>query len=541
MGRAIDAAPRRSPAAALGIAVLALTFGAGAAFVMGSLDAVTVIAASVAVAGLLVMLLWPEIPVHVSLFVVYTNIAVVVAREGPMPGAVAAGAMALLAIPLVHHLVLHRRGLRAGPAFLLMLLLLGVFALSAARAMDPATSISRMTAYVVEGLALYLLVVNVVRSVPVLRRVVATLLAAGALLGGLTLYQGVTRAYDQDFGGLAQSSFAFAADDAEPAGEAMGPREGVFNRAGGPMDEPNRFAQILIVLLPLALFQMRYGGSGASRALGLACGFLILSGLLLTYSRGAFLTLAVLGALSAILGFVRPAKVVLAVVLLLAAAPVVAPGIYDRVGSISGSLDILDPSARSGAEAVARGRTTETLAAVHAFLDHPLLGVGPGHYLPHYSVRYQLDPNTGLRYLPEPRRAHNLFAEMAAESGALGIIVFVSIPLLLLVTLWRRRQALAAVRPDLAHLATGFALAILAYLGTGVFLHLAFERYYWLLLALAAATAHALGDRVAEEEARAARESVRPLSTVWREPRAGRISDPAGTRQVYVPSWGARG
>mgnify|MGYP006176969325 CR=1 FL=1 len=43
-------------------------------------------------------------------------------------------------------------------------------------------------------------------------------------------------------------------------------------------------------------------------------------------------------------------------------------------------------------------------------------------------------------------------------------------------------------RPELADLATGFILALGAYLGTGVFLHLSYERYYWILIALAAAT-----------------------------------------------------
>ena len=60
-------------------------------------------------------------------------------------------------------------------------------------------------------------------------------------------------------------------------------------------------------------------------------------------------------------------------------------------------------------------------------------------------------------------------------------------PILLLTRLWQARRVCARNRPDLANLATAFWFSIIAYLGTGVFLHLAFERYYWLLLALAAA------------------------------------------------------
>lgn len=488
----------RSTLASVGAAVLGLALGGGVAFLVGALDAFTVISSGLALGALLLMVAYPEIPVHVVLFVVYTNLGVVAASQGSLPGAAAGGVLALLAIPLAHHLVLRRRALRSGVVFALMLVLLGIFALSAARAVDAPVAIARIVSYAVEGMAIYLLVVNTVRTVPSLRRVIVTLLVSGSLLGGLTLYQGLTRSFGDDFGGLAQSSAAFAVDDPSlegttPEGEMAG---GIVSRAGGPVDEPNRFAQILIVLLPLALFQVRFGSSGSARALGLAAGFLILGGLLLTYSRGAFLTLAVLVALCALVGFLRPSRIVFTAVALLLVAPLVAPGIYDRIGSISGALDVLDPSARTGAEPVARGRTTETLAALHAFVDHPVLGVGPGQYLPHYSVRYHLDPNTGMRYLPEPRRAHNLFAEMAAESGALGLLTFVSIPLVLLVMLWRRRRELMDHRPDLANLATAFWLAILGYLGTGVFLHLAFERYYWLLVALAAVACYALDEHV---------------------------------------------
>lgn len=490
--------------ASVGAAVAGLALAGGLALLVGSLDTPMVIAAGLALATLFVMLVHPELPVHVVLFVVYSNVGVAVLRYGSGSGAAAGAVFALLAIPLGHHLVIERRELRSGPVFALMLVLLGIFALSAARAVDASAAIGRIVSYAVEGLAVYLTIVNVVRTVPTVRRVVATLLLAGSVIGGVTLYQGVTGSFTDDFWGLAQSSAAFAVDD--PSIEGTSPEEGVVldgvvNRAGGPMDEPNRFAQVLLLLLPLSLFQIRFGRTGLSRAFGLATGFLILGGMLLTYSRGAFLTLAVLVALCAVVGFVRPSRIVLAAVALLVVAPVLAPGIYDRIGSISGALDVLDPADRSSAEPVARGRTTETLAAIHAFLDHPVLGVGPGHYLPHYSVRYQLDPNTGMRFLPEPRRAHNLYAEMAAESGALGLLTFVSMPLLLLAMLWRRRRALASRRPDLAYLATAFWLAILGYLGTGVFLHLALERYYWLLLALSAATCYALDEEAERMEA----------------------------------------
>ena len=53
-------------------------------------------------------------------------------------------------------------------------------------------------------------------------------------------------------------------------------------------------------------------------------------------------------------------------------------------------------------------------------------------------------------------------------------------------SLARARRRLAAER-DVAALATGFALALITYLTTGLFLHFAYIRYFWLFAALAAA------------------------------------------------------
>ena len=49
-------------------------------------------------------------------------------------------------------------------------------------------------------------------------------------------------------------------------------------------------------------------------------------------------------------------------------------------------------------------------------------------------------------------------------------------------------------------MATGFLLALTAYLTTGLFLHLSYARYYWLILALAGATAVVIRAAMADPE-----------------------------------------
>jgi len=165
----------------------------------------------------------------------------------------------------------------------------------------------------------------------------------------------------------------------------------------------------------------------------------------------------------------------------------IAPGYRGRLETLLGVQGLFSAQASEQPDGATRGRTTEMLAALYVFLDHPILGVGPGQYAPFYSMSYHMNPEIALRYLPKSRRAHSLYAELAAETGLLGLTVFLFLVGRLLYQLWQASRRWVFNRPDLANLATTFVFSIAAYLGTALFLHLSYERYYWLLLALASA------------------------------------------------------
>lgn len=443
--------------------------------------------------ALLLMLSFPDGATLATLFAVYTNITVIAAHRYEAIGTLAAGAvLLLLLIPLAHHLVARREDVRVDGTFALMFAYLGVLLVSALRAVDHGVALRQIFTYATSGLVLYFLVLNVVRDLGSLRKVVRTLLLAGSLLGALTLYQGATGTYTQTFGGLASRNLELVEDPTAIDQQSADTEMQLADRAGGPVGGPNRFAQILIVLLPLALAEYRNARTSGGRLAATAAGALILGGICLTYSRGAFLTLVGLVILLAILREIPWSAVLLGAGLLAAGVGIVAPGYYDRVASVAEVTKLFDEDGTVEAGAVTRGRLTEMLAAGWVFLEHPVVGVGPAQYMPFYSEEYQLRPEIDFRHLPKPRRAHNLYAEVAAEGGTIGLALFVAIPGLLLAGLWRERQRWSDRRPDLAEIATGFGVAIVAYHGTGMFLHLAYERYYWLLLALAAAALHLL-------------------------------------------------
>lgn len=146
-----------------------------------------------------------------------------------------------------------------------------------------------------------------------------------------------------------------------------------------------------------------------------------------------------------------------------------------------------------------RGRVTEMWAAAKVYGDHPILGVGPGMFK-YYSRQYSRD--IGLRNLMGNRESHSLFLGMAAETGTLGIVAFMGMLTVTILDLLRVRRRSQGRRPDLENLAISFVLVLLAYLTTGLFLHLSYMRYFWIMFALSAAAAtiahHELGETVPE-------------------------------------------
>jgi O-antigen ligase len=177
---------------------------------------------------------------------------------------------------------------------------------------------------------------------------------------------------------------------------------------------------------------------------------------------------------------------------LVAIVAATAPGVLARVGSIGGVSQLGKQDAPAKPDGAISGRATEMLAGLAVYLDHPFLGVGPGQYVPFYSEKYQLIDELSFRHLPRPREAHNLYFSIGAVTGSAGLQVFFVIVGTLFAGLrWARRFWLPRSRRR-ADLAVAFSLSLVSYLGTGMFLHLSFERYLWFLVATASAAIHIL-------------------------------------------------
>lgn len=423
-----------------------------------------------------------EICALVFFLIFYTNLAVVAVRFHGVPQFLAAAIALLLVVPLVRYVVIQREPFVVTPALPFVFALLGALFLSATLSSEPQLSRGALPLYLSEGLLLYLLVSNAVRTTHILNRVVWILILAGSLLGALSVYQELTHSYANDFGGFAQvdrletgGGFNIAPESDE---KVLRPR------LGGPLGSENRYAQILAVLLPLALLRVFREPSKRLRVVAAGGSLLITGGILLTFSRGAAVALAATLVLMVLFREIRVRHFALLLAVLTAFVLFVVPDYVVRLSSLEGATaSPLSSEPSSDVDSAILGRQTENRAAWQTFLDHPLVGVGPGVYFREYSREYA--NRLGLRYLGSERRAHSLYLELAADTGMLGLAAFFGMVGVTMIYLYRSARLWRPHDPQRAMLASSFLFALVAYLTTAAFLHLSYQRYFWVLLGLA--------------------------------------------------------
>ena len=436
---------------------------------------------------------WPVIGTLVALFSIYSNIAVLGMRsqsavqtaagspdENSRIGVVLAILALLLCVPLVRYFVVLKRNLIFDRGFKLMLGFFAVLLASSFFARDKNVVSWQLWDFLLEGLLLYFLLTNVVREFSTLRRAVWILLLAGSLMGGLSLLQKLSHSESSSYGGLAQT---VVDPSTSPTGREMPGKV----RTAGPIGESNRYALILVVLLPLAALCFRTERSLWRRTAAVAAAGLISAGLLLTYSRGSMvagLTVFALMVSSRLLKLRHALLAALGVGLFvgLCERDVLARmATLERLKGLVGHTH----AAYQAPDSSAVRRYVENAAAWRTFLDHPVLGVGPGHFAAYYSQAY--GNRVGLTEQTKKYRGHSLYLETLAETGVLGLVSFAAILAVVMYGLWRQRNRLQQGHPELAHTVTAFLFCLTTFVIGAAFAHLSYQRYFWLLIALSSA------------------------------------------------------
>ena len=296
------------------------------------------------------------------------------------------------------------------------------------------------------------------------------MLITTALLCLLSVYQLVTHNYEQTFFRLADTQIDQAlGDTATP-------------RAGGPINAPNLWAQVLVAMSTLAVFRLVYEKQTIKKIAALLILGVLLYIALNTYSRGAYLVLAI-DTLLILLTFRKRFNITIplaGVIILGLALPFLPPTYRDRFTS----LFVVTSNNGIYQDTSLRGRSSEMLTGLAMFAEHPILGVGAGNYKPNYQRYAQL---IGIEFRTEARDPHSLYVQILAETGILGFVAFLGLFIFLFDALNKacRDIARSPHLVDWLPWISALRFAILSYLLTSIFLHNAYIRYLWILVAMA--------------------------------------------------------
>lgn len=316
-----------------------------------------------------------------------------------------------------------------------------------------------------------LVVVVLIKRPPILRSVSWALLSAGIFMGTLSVYQYMTGTFTNNYGGFAQTDFQ------NIVGETNN------YRLGGPIGDANFYAQIMLVLVPIALERMLHERKFAIKILAGWAAVVTLLTVIFTFSRGGFVGLAISLIILAYFNPPRPVDMVFLLGLGIGLSFFVPATYFDRILSLNSLL----PGQNGGGinireDKSIQGRASQVLTAWSMIRQYPLLGVGMNNF----SSRYQeFSKEIGLAPSASARSLHNLYLEVAAETGILGFSSFFMIIWLTIRSIlnaWKIfRDELA---DDYANLTGGLAAGVGGYLMAAFFVHAAYPRQFYLLIGI---------------------------------------------------------
>jgi O-antigen ligase len=411
--------------------------------------------------------------ISITFFLIYMNVPVVLVSAHGMPRPLALLIPMLLVVPVAYRVLIRGEALRFPGLIIAALLMLACHTLSALLSDRPDLAMETVFSWLIEGVLLAFLIVNALRNRTEVFVAARALVAAGALMGLVVLLQQILGPTEHGMAGFGQI-------DMQDLGQSQ-------HRLAGPIGEKNRFAQVLAVLIPVTA-GLALTAPARLRLVYWMAILLICCGVALSFSRGAIVALVVVIPFALIFGFFRLRYLAIAAIfgaVLFAAIPYLA----HRVSSIGDvalqSLGLAAGGFRN-ADGASRGRVTEMQAAGLLFLEHPLLGAGPGMapvFYPEYAVL------VGGKVRQGPRRSHNIYLQLAAETGVVGLLAFLGTLWVVLYSLDQGRRSTQYSDRELWGLLCGLELAVLILMATSFFLHAAYVRYFWLLLGLAVAAA----------------------------------------------------
>ena len=404
-------------------------------------------------------------------FMTFTRFSDVLVNDHGLPS-IAKPFILLLAIGIVVRWLLYNRPPRGWDrAFLLVGAYGLVVFLSLIYARDYVRSYDAASDFLKDGI-ICIMIVMILQKEKVFHNVAWALVAAGVFMGTISVFQYFTGSFSNTFWGFGHTSLSNIVGSSQSY------------RISGPFTDANSYAQLIVVLVPLSLDRLMSARSNFARLIALWALVVCSLTVVITFSRGGFLSLVVVLGLYAVwkglsLGnWILISSLILVVVLLL-------PAQYtERLGTLTSFL----PGGQSTQNDVSFvGRMSENIIGIRMFLDHPILGVGVKNY-PVYYIEYSR--GLGLDQRRTERSPHSLFLEVAAEQGIVGILVFGILLYNVFKGLVFARKTFNQLQSyEMEKLTVALTIGFLGYLTSSLFLHGAYPRPFWVLVGLSLAFA----------------------------------------------------
>jgi O-antigen ligase len=322
----------------------------------------------------------------------------------------------------------------------LVLLLLVAALLSMPLAISPGEAWDEFNHAFWKAVMMFIVIINVVRTERRLKGLIFLGLAVGCMLsvGAINDYR---------------------------AGRFLVLGQRVAGVVGGMFGNPNDLALHLVTMIPLAFGLFLHTRRRLAKPLYVACMFLMMGGLVATFSRGGFLGL--IGAAFVLawkMGRRKRALMVVLLIGLLVAFVAFAPGEYaSRLGSIT-----------TAADASSHSRRELLIRSIVVALRHPLLGVGMGNF--HIVAIGE-------------SVSHNAYTQVASEMGMAAMIIYT----LFIVVPFRRLGLIERETYDtrrdtrIYYLSVAMQASLAAYMISSFFGSVAYQYYVYYLVGYAVA------------------------------------------------------
>lgn len=430
-----------------------------------------------ALMGAAALVRWPAAALLTLVLVVYLHLSDVLIRFHDLPSILQLFALPLALAALAEWRSELLEGLAPRPIVAALTAYVAVLLLSSLVAVDGALA-NESVAAAGKGFAVFLLVLLLASTPERVRWASWAVVAGATLLAGLTLIQVLTGSFENTFGGLARVDY----------GQVYG--SVVEARAAGPLGDPNFFAQILLIAVPVALLLAWKERARWLRVAAFVAAGVIATGTVATYSRGGALALGAVVLLSLFAGRPGRWRIAAGAAALIGGLLLLPPDFTRRLDTLRGFLPGRERTVEL--DSSVRNRILLMRTAWRMFEDRPVLGVGAGNYTARYHEYAERVGATVSEYedIGRPHYPHDLYLEVAAESGFLGLVAFGGALLLVFGHLRRAERVRFDAGEDLyGGLAVALQVALAGYLVAALFLHGHYPRYLWLLLGLAAALA----------------------------------------------------